>query len=166
MTRRLWVFLCLLPAFLMVQGCGACRKVSGVNESRKEVIQVIEHSKFIPVLTSIEIPEIRESVRIRDSVSVLENQYAKSTARIYGDGTLYHDLDTKPQTIRREHQVKIEYRDSIVFRDREVEKVVEVEVEKRLTSWQEFRIKSFWILLGLLAFSCRKIILALLKRFA
>lgn len=164
MTRRHWVFLCLLPAFIMVQGCGACRKVSGVNESLKEVVQVIEHSKFIPVLTSIEIPEIRESVRIKDSVSVLENQYAKSTAMIYGDGTLYHDLDTKPQTIRREQQVQIEYRDSIVFRDREVEKVVEV--ERKLTAWQEFRIKSFWILIALMAFSCRKIILALLKRFA
>lgn len=164
LIARLWLLICLLAAFCLLSGCGACKHVSGVNTSQRETIHVVEHTQLIPVIASIDIPEIKEAVRVKDSTSFLENKFATSTARICEDGTLYHDLNTKPQSVQQEQQVKVEYRDSVVVKEKEVEVTVEVPVEKELNGWQKFRLRGFWVLLGLLAFAYRKQIAWLIKK--
>lgn len=164
LIARLWPLICLLPAIWIFSGCGLCKHVSGTNTSQRETIHVVEHTQLVPVITSIDIPEIKEAVRVKDSTSFLENKYAESTARICADGTLYHDLHTKPQSIQQEQQVIIEYRDSIVVKEKEVEVTVEVPVEKPLNGWQKFRLRGFWVLLGVCAFAYRKQIVWLIKK--
>lgn len=164
LIARLWPFICLLAAFCMLSGCGICGHVSGTDTSQRETIHVIEHTQFVPVVTSFDIPEIKESVRVKDSTSFLENKFAESTARIFSDGTLYHDLRTKPQTIQQEQEVKIEYRDSIVVKQKETKVTVEKKVEKPLNAWQKFRLRGFWVLLAVCAFAYRKQIVWLIKK--
>lgn len=153
----------IIGAFLLaLSGCAASRPI-GTNTSEQTQVRVIEHTQVVPVFVNVPIPEIRESRTTRDSLSHLENEYAESTAKVNRDGSLYHDLNTKPQTKKAKAEVKIEYRDSIVYKDRIVEKEVEKKVEKELTWWQATKVKfGGWafgiILLAIIAFIVRIII--------
>lgn len=157
-------FAALLSASLMLVACGICRKGTNTTESQRETVKVMEHIKIVPVITKIEIPPLSIERETRDTSSHLENQYAESDARVSRDGILYHSLKTKPQTLQQQHEVPVEYRDSIVVR--EVEKKVEVErlVEKKLNAWQKFRLDIFWPLIALLAIAGRKQMLWVVKK--
>lgn len=135
---------------LCLTSCGTSRQVAGTSSSDSTTVRIIEHKEYVPVQVLIPLPLIKETVTTRDTSSHLENQYAQSDARINSDGSLYHTLETKPQTIEAETQVKIEYKDSIVFRDRFIENTVEVEVEKELTWWQSFKMKVGGYALGII----------------
>lgn len=160
--RRL--FLAALAALPLLAGCGICGKVASTTESQRETIKIVEHSTLVPVITDVSIPELAMQRTTRDTSSFLENRYAESRARINPDGSLYHDLKTKPQTIRDTQQVKIVYRDTSTVKERKVEKEVVKEVEKPLNGWQKFRLNGFWVLLGLTAIAYRKYIFALVKK--
>lgn len=136
---------------------------------------VIEHERTITNIRTeykhdtvwLEVPAQSAEVVVRDSVSVLENDYATSTARINRDGTMSHSLATKPQKKPVERDLPVVYKDSIVYKDKEVQ--VPVPVEKKLTKWQSTCINWFpWAVL-LLALSLggifRKPLLALVRRF-
>lgn len=142
----IWAFLLAL----CLTSCGTSRQVAGTSSSDSTTVRIIEHKEYVPVQVLIPLPLIKETVTTRDTSSHLENQYAQSDARINSDGSLYHTLETKPQTIEAETQVKIEYKDSIVFRDRFIENTVEVEVEKELTWWQSFKMKVGGYALGII----------------
>lgn len=148
----------LLPLLLLVlASCATQRVVTHEN------VRVIEHAEFIPVTVNVPIPEITSEVTVRDTSSHLENRYSESDARINSDGSLYHNLKTKPQNITATSEVKVQYRDSIVRIESET--IIEKPVEKKLGWWQSFRMKSFWILLALLIFSYRKAIWRIVKIF-
>lgn len=95
----------------------------------------------------LEVPQIVEKVVTKDTVSVLENEFAKSAASV-SDGLLAHSLETKPAQKPVEVQTKIVYRDSIVYQDRVVTEILEV--EKELTGWQFFKMKMGCWFLGIL----------------
>lgn len=152
----------LLGAVVAFAGCGICHRATGGFESHSEAIKVIEHTEFVPVTVNFDIPAISSERIVRDSSSHLENDFAVSDARINRDGSLYHSLNTKPQTLQHDTEVKIEYRDSIVTK--EVEKEIPVPVEKELNWWQKFRLGSFWALLAISLFALRKPLLSLLKK--
>ena len=148
----------LLPLLLLVfASCATQRVVTHEN------VRVIEHAEFIPVTVNVPIPEITSEVTVRDTSSHLENRYSESDARINSDGSLYHNLKTKPQNITATSEVKVQYRDSIVRIESET--IIEKPVEKKLGWWQKFRMNSFWILLALLIFSYRKAIWRIVKIF-
>ena len=148
----------LLPLLLLVfASCATHRVVTHEN------VRVIEHAEFIPVTVNVPIPEITSEVTVRDTSSHLENRYSESDARINSDGSLYHNLKTKPQNITATSEAKVQYRDSIVRIESET--IIEKPVEKKLGWWQSFRMKSFWILLALLIFSYRKAIWRIVKIF-
>ena len=79
-----------------------------------------------------------EKVVTLDTASVLENKYAKSAASVSG-GVLTHSLETKPVREPVAVEKQIVYRDSLVYRDKV--QTVTVEVEKKLTWWQSFKMK-------------------------
>lgn len=57
-----------------------------------------------------------------------------------------------------------EQKDSIVYRDKYVYEAMEV--PRELTSWQKWQMRSFWILLVIVAgYVLRKPLLALIRRF-
>ena len=124
--------------------CGTARPVLDRDSTRVEV-KVVE--KLVRDTAWVELPVIVEKVATLDTASVLENKYAKSEASVSG-GVLTHSLSTKP--VRE--PVTVEYkeivRDSVVYRDRVVTQTVEV--EKKLTPWQSFRMKAGGIFLLLL----------------
>lgn len=110
--------------------------------TRVEVVTVLEKDTVL-----VEIPQIVEKVQTMDTVSFLENEFAKSSAEV-SDGILSHSLETKPVQKPVEIQKEIIYRDSIVFRDRTI--VETVEVEKPLTGWQQFKIKTGGYAIGMI----------------
>lgn len=96
--------------------------------------------------TTVEVPLEVEKIVTRDTVSHLENTYAKSDAVVSG-GFLSHTLESKPQIIRI--PVEVHVTDTLV-KEAEI-RTETVEVEKPLSWWQKFRIGAFWWLLGGLA---------------
>ena len=120
---------------LLASGCGVSR-VAGRDTTENTSVRIIEHTELLPVEVEIPIPTIAEKVETRDTLSHLENQYALSDARIGRNGVLHHSLETKPQQIKARTEVKIEYRDSIVFKDR----IVETTIEKPVSWWEKTKI--------------------------
>ena len=110
--------------------------------TRIEVVTVFEKDTVL-----VEIPQIVEKVQTMDTVSFLENEFAKSSAEV-SDGILSHSLETKPVQKPVEIQKEIVYRDSVVFRDRTV--VETVVVEKPLTGWQQLKIKTGGYAIGMI----------------
>lgn len=123
-------------------------------------IEYRERTVLVPDTVFIEIPAQTAERTTPDSLSHLENDYAESNARINQDGTLFHDLRTKPQAKPVPTEKEIQYRDSIVYKDRIVKLMVTetktVEVEKKLSWFQKTQIYGFWALLLLLAIIYRK----------
>lgn len=116
-------------------------------------------------------PQISDRTTL-DSISHLENGYATSDARINQDGSLYHDLKTKPQKIASEFQKPVERNDSIrteyKTKTEYITLIDKKEVEKELTWWQHTCIKWFpWCLILLIiaiGYVFRKPILKIAKR--
>ena len=122
---------------------------------------VIEYrDREIHDTTTFEIPVEIEKIVTKDTISHLENQFAKSDARV-SDGLLYHSLESIPQVIKVPYEVHVT--DTLYKESQVIEK--EVEVEKPLSWLQKFRMDAFWwLLLGivlLLLWTFRKSILKL-----
>ena len=124
--------------------CSITRHAAPSENISTEVKVVTVYEKDTVV---VEIPQIVEKVQTMDTVSVLENEFAKSSAEI-SKGILSHSLETKPVQKPVEVQKEIVYKDSIVFRDRTV--VETVEVEKPLSGWQQFKMKTGGVTVGIL----------------
>ena len=125
----------LLLITLLLTACGVARPVLESDNTKVEV-KVVE--KIVKDTAWFELPVIVEKVATLDTASVLENKYAKSEAVVTG-GVLHHSLSTKPVREPVEVQIKELVRDSIVYRDRIQTRTVEV--EKKLTGWQQAKMK-------------------------
>ena len=144
--KTLRLLIPLLMAALLLCGCAASRHVSdSVNSEQRDTVRVKTVTIYVPDTVFVEIPAQTAKRETRDSVSQLENDYASSEARINPDGSLYHDLRTKPQKKPVEFQKPVERRDSIVYRERvRTETVTEtVEVPRQLTWFQKTSIYGF-----------------------
>ena len=125
----------LLLFTLCLTACGVARPVLESDNTKVEV-KVVE--KIVKDTAWFELPVIVEKVATLDTASVLENKYAKSEAVVTG-GVLHHSLQTKPVREPVIVESKETVRDSIVYRDRIQTKTVEV--EKKLTPWQQAKMK-------------------------
>lgn len=131
--KNFFLFL-LLALVLGAPSCGTVRPLPSSDSSRVEVR--IER-EFRTDTVYLQIPEISDRVVVLDTISVLENRYAKSMAYVSA-GTLSHSLHTKPVREPVAVQQEIIYRDSLVFQDHIIEK--EVPVERPLSSWERFKL--------------------------
>lgn len=138
------IFLCMVLPVLF-SSCRTGRQVVVVEA--RDSVRVEERVREIKVTDTlfVEVPMQKESTTVRDSMSHLENDYAISDARINPDGSLYHSLETKPRTDTLSREVGVQVRDSIVYREKVVPKIVPV--EKGLSDWQKIQIRGFWIFL-------------------
>ena len=125
----------LLLFTLCLSACGVARPVLESDNTKVEV-KVVE--KIVKDTAWFELPVIVEKVATLDTASVLENKYAKSEAVVTG-GVLHHSLQTKPVREPVSIESKEIVRDSIVYRDRIQTRTVEV--EKKLTWWQQAKMK-------------------------
>ena len=127
--------------------CVACGSVKQVTPIERVVTETRIETVFKTDTVFLEVPKIVERVVTKDTLSVLENEFAKSAASV-SDGLLAHSLETKPVKQPVEIQTKIVYRDSIIVQDRVVTEIQEV--EKELTGWQSFKMKMGGWFLGIL----------------
>lgn len=152
----------VLPLLLLLAAtaCSTARQLPSVTDSTKVEVRIVE--KNIKDTAWVELPVIKEKVVTLDTVSVLENKYAKSEASVSG-GVLIHSLSTKP--VRE--PVAVEYkeivRDSIIFRDR-VQKQT-IEVEKKLTWWQRTKMNLGLVKLAEILLAITYVIYLIFKHF-
>ena len=128
--------------------CVACATARQAAPSEKIITETRIETVFQTDTVILEVPRIGEKIVTADTVSVLENDFARSAAKV-SDGLLSHSLETKPVKQPVEVQTKIVYRDSVVFKDVVVYETVEV--EKELTGWQNFKMKMGGWFLGILS---------------
>ena len=128
--------------------CAACATARQAAPSEKIITETRIETVFQTDTFFLEVPRIVEKIVTKDTVSVLENEYAKSEASV-SDGLLAHSLETKPVQQPVEVQTKIVYRDSVAFKDVVVYETVEV--EKELTGWQTFKMKTGGMALTILS---------------
>ena len=137
MSTRLNIF-AISVMILGLSSCGAA-KHAAPERSDSTRVEVRTITQTVHDTAYIELPVFVELNVTKDTTSTLENPYAKSEASIT-DGLLSHSLQTKPTRQPVKIEKEIVYRDSIVFRDRT--ETVTVEVEKELTKWQSFKMKT------------------------
>ena len=128
--------------------CVACATTRQAAPSEKIITETRIETVYETDTVYLEVPKIVEKVVTKDTVSVLENEFAKSAASV-SDGLLAHSLETKPFQKSVEVQTKIVYRDSIIVKDVVVYETVEV--EKELSRWQTFKMKTGGITLTILS---------------
>ena len=128
--------------------CVACATTRQAAPSEKIITETRIETVFQTDTVFLEVPKIVEKIVTADTVSVLENDYAMSSASV-SDGLLSHSLETKPVQQPVQVQTKIVYRDSVIFKDVVVYETVEV--EKELTGWQSFKMKMGGWFLGILS---------------
>ena len=134
-----------IATVMLFSSCRTGRQIVVVEG--KDSIRIEERVREIKVTDTlfVEVPMQKESTTVRDSMSHLENDYAISDARITPDGSLSHSLETKHRTDTLSREVGVQVRDSIVYREKVVPKIVPV--EKGLSDWQKIQIRGFWIFL-------------------
>lgn len=153
------LYICI--AIGCLSACGSVRKVlPQPHESTKVEVRTIVET--VHDTAYLELPVIIERNTTKDTTSTLENPYAKSEASIT-DGYLKHSLQTKPAKQPVKVETKIVYKDSIVYRDRV--QIQTVEVEKKMTPWQAFKMKTGGITLTILLIAIVTAALYLLPNF-
>lgn len=175
----MFVLSAVLVSMLMLSGCCTQRRVVEQNTTviqQKDSANVeVKVEKVIEYLTDtvfVEVPAQMAERTIQDSISHLENDFATSDARINIDGSLFHDLKTKPQKKAVEYQKPVERKDSVrteyKTKTEYITLIEKQEVEKELTWWQSTCIKWFpWslvLILISLGIHFRKPIISLFKR--
>lgn len=154
----------LLLIALLLTACGTPKKLTTTQQDSTR-IEIRETVIYVPDTVFVEIPAQTAERTTQDSTSHLENDYALSDARINPDGSLYHDLKTKPQEKPVPVEKPVERKDSIIYRTQYIDREVTVEVERELSWWEKTQIYGFWGLVVILLIVYRKKIFALARRF-
>ena len=96
--------------------CVACATSRQAAPSEKILVETRIETVYKTDTVYLEIPKIVEKIVTADTVSVLENEYAKSEASV-SEGLLAHSLETKPVKLPAEVQTQVVYRDSVIVKD-------------------------------------------------
>ena len=140
--------------------CVACATSRQAAPSEKILVETRIETVYKTDTVYLEVPKIVEKIVTADTVSVLENEYAKSEASV-SEGLLAHSLETKPVKQPVEVQTQVVYRDSVIVKDNVI--VQTVDVEKPLTGWQSFKMTMGGWMLGLIIFMIVCVILYFVK---
>ena len=154
------VALLFVLLLISTHGCCPCRHLSTSTQDSVRVETIIR-TEYIPDTILWEVPIESTRQTVRDTVSLLETSLAISEARITSHGELFHSLTNKVQTRQIPVKKEIVYRDSLVYRDRTNTEIVEV--ERKLTWWQQTQMKGFWVALAVIVLIFRKNIFAIVK---
>lgn len=126
------------------------------------VTEVEYRDRIVHDTARVEIPYEVEKNVTRDTVSHLENSFAKSDAVVSG-GFLSHSLESKPHYIKV--PVEIHVTDTLI-RESEIRTEIK-EVEKPLSKWKSAKLDAFWwlvkIIIGLLIYVFRKPLLRMIR---
>ena len=126
-----------IPLFLLFLSV-ACSTIKQVTPREQTTVEIRTETVYVPDTVFVELPRIVERAQTLDTVSVLENKYAKSEALVE-NGTLNHSLELKPVKEPAIVQKQIVYKDSVIVKEVDVDHYIEMPAE--LTPWQSFKIK-------------------------
>ena len=159
------VVLVLILLTLLFTGCS--KKIAQPTIVEHERTITNTRTEYLHDTVYFDVPAQTAEAVVLDSVSVLENDFAITTARINPNGTLFHTLATKPQSVSVPFEKPVETKSQVIYRNREVK--VPMPVEKPLTPWEKFRLDAFWWLVGACAAGAvvayRKPLFTLIRRF-
>lgn len=148
----LLVFICCLCSCKCRQQIIPAYEPVMLHERDSVRTEYVERVRIDTVRVEIPIPAQSVSEIVRDSVSVIETDFACSVAKILPDGSLFHHILNKELKIGTDALIPVKDTQSseieYVYKDIPVKVPYAVEVEKKLTAWQSFRIGSFWWLVG------------------
>ena len=150
-----------LPLLLLL-GAFACSTVRQLPSTDSTKVEVRTETVTVHDTAYVELPVIIEKVATLDTTSALENKFARSEASVSA-GILSHTLETKPVQLPVQVETKIVYKDSLVYRDRVQTQTVEV--EKKLTAWQQAKMKLGSVALLLIGLAIIYLIYLIVKRF-
>ena len=150
-----------LPLLLLL-GAFACSTVRQLPSTDSTKVEVRTETVTVHDTAYVELPVIIEKVATLDTTSTLENKFARSEASVSA-GILSHTLETKPVQLPVQVETKIVYKDSLVYRDRLQTQTVEV--EKKLTAWQQAKMKLGSVALLLIGLAIIYLIYLIVKRF-
>ena len=136
-------------ALLLFPSCRTGRQVVVVEA--RDSVRVEERVREIKVTDTlfVEVPAQSAERTTADSTSHLENDYAVSDARVNPDGSLYHSLEAKPRTDTLTQELYVQVRDTTIYREKVIPKVVTV--EKGLNWFTQMRIWLGNVMLVLIA---------------
>lgn len=131
------IFLFIAIVMLLFSSCRTGQQIVVVEG--KDSIRIEERIREIKITDTlfIAVPPQSAERTTADSTSHLENDYAVSDARIMADGSLYHSLETKAHTDTLTGEVSVQVRDTTIYREKVIPKVVTV--EKELSRLQKTR---------------------------
>ena len=150
-----------LPLLLLL-GAFACSTVRPLPSTDSTKVEVRTETVTVHDTAFVELPVIIEKVATLDTTSTLENKFARSEASVSA-GILSHTLETKPVQLPVHVETKIVYKDSLVYRDQVQTQTVEV--EKKLTAWQQAKMKLGSVALLLIGLAIIYLIYLIVKRF-
>ena len=150
-----------LPLLLLL-GAFACSTVRQLPSTDSTKVEVRTETVTVHDTAYVELPVIIEKVATLDTTSTLENKFARTEASVSA-GILSHTLETKPVQLPVQVETKIVYKDSLVYRDRVQTQTVEV--EKKLTAWQQAKMKLGSVALLLIGLAIIYLIYLIVKRF-
>jgi len=150
-----------LPLLLLL-GAFAYSTVRQLPSTDSTKVEVRTETVTVHDTAYVELPVIIEKVATLDTTSTLENKFARSEASVSA-GILSHTLETKPVQLPVQVETKIVYKDSLVYRDRVQTQTVEV--EKKLTAWQQAKMKLGSVALLLIGLAIIYLIYLIVKRF-
>lgn len=149
--------MCLMASLALLASCGICRHRPTIEY--RDSVRVEYRDRIVHDTTTFTVEKEIEKIITRDTVSHLENSWAKSDA-VVSDGFLSHSLESIPQIVKVPYEVEV--RDTIIVEKSAQTEVKEVKVEKPLSWWQRLKIGAFpWLVglcLALLLWTFRKLI--------
>ena len=156
------IFVFIAIVMLLFSSCRTGRQVVVVEA--RDSVRVEERIREIKVTDTLFIAVPPQSIErtTADSTSHLENDYAVSDARINPDGSLYHSLETKARTDTITGEVSVQVRDTTIYREKVIPKVVTV--EKKLNWFENMRLWIGNVILALAGLSVLYVIMKFLIR--
>lgn len=137
-------FILVIFVTMLLQSC-AVTKQTAPTIIYRDSIRVEYRERIVHDSVDVQLPDVLQERTTPDTVSVLQNAYARTTAVVH-DGLLSHDLQTFPQIIR----IPVTYpvHELSTWQKNTVNRTVTeyIEIEKKLTGWQRFWIRSGQVL--------------------
>ena len=155
--RRIAIILILIAA----SSCGIHKPATIIMQS--DSVRVEYRERIVRDTVTYELPVIVEKHVTEDTLSIIENEYAR-TAAVVHDGKLSHDLQTKPKVIRV--PVEVPVRDTVIVEKKSdvTTTTVEVKVPRDLTFWETLKLQLKGFLMFSLILLIAYIIISMRKR--
>lgn len=140
---------------IVILTAGCSPKIVQSSSDIRDSVRVEYRERVIRDTAYVEIPFIKEVNVTRDTMSHIENDYAKSDA-VVSDGVLSHSLETKKQYVPA--PVVVTVRDTVIVREKAKTIIEEkiVEVDKPIGAWTRW-----WRNLGYLSAAALAVWLAI-----